>query len=724
MVLQSPPTTFGVPRGVRVLYAAVALLFLAFTVHAVTNVGGNGLDSFFENWVSDAVPIGCATICFVRAWRVRAERTAWAAIGLGIALWAAGDIYYSLFLASRAVVPVPSVADILWLGEYPVSVLGVLLLMRSRHTAEDARAWLDGSISGLAVSAAVAAIVLPSVLSASSDVATAAFLTNVAYPVGDMILLGSIGAALAVRNWRFSRMWTGLALGFGVFALSDVLFLVKSADGTYVAGTVIDAGWLLGGVCLAAAAWQPIDSRAAGRRGGFGLLLPSAFGSMSLFLLIWDHFQRLSTAALVLSAASVVAVLARMTLALAENLRMVARLREEAQALSMKNDELLEIDGLKESLRQAQKMEALGQLAGGVAHDFNNLLTVISGYTALLRSKVRDEDDGSAEKLDAIATAAERANDLTRQLLTFSPGQLVQTSEVDLNASVRETEVLTGSTLGDVRLELRLTDGLPAIHADEGQISQVLLNLLLNARDAMSGAGVIGIATTIAHATDGDFVELTVTDTGSGIDLETQARIFEPFFSTKGKDGTGLGLATAYGIVEASGGSIAVESTLGAGTTFTLQFPVSADASAACVIAPEARAPETLRILLVEDERAVRELLVVQLESLGHSVVDAATPARACELYEPSADDFDVVVTDVVMPGMDGWRLTTLLRALNPDLPVVLMSGYTDGAVDMLEVGGATAFMQKPFDIDELAENIRAVVERRAVRLPALAGSR
>jgi signal transduction histidine kinase/ActR/RegA family two-component response regulator len=723
MALRSPHPTFGVPRGVRVLYAAVVVFFLAFTVHAVTNVGGNGLDPLFEQWISDAVPAGCALICFARARRVRAERTAWASIGLGIALWATGDVYYSLFLASRAVVPIPSVADILWLGEYPVSALGVLLLMRSRHAAEDARAWLDGSIVGLALSAAVAAVVLPSVLTASSDAATAEFLTNIAYPVGDMILLGSIGAALAVRHWRFSRMWTGLALGFGAFALSDGLFLVKTADGTYVAGTVLDAGWLLGGICLAAAAWQPIDSPVTGRRGRFALLLPSAFGSMSLLLLIWDHFERLTTAALLLSSASVAAALARMTLALAENLRMVARLREEAHALSVKNDELLEIDGLKESLRQAQKMEALGQLAGGVAHDFNNLLTVISGYTALLRSKARD-DDGSADKLDAIATAAERANDLTRQLLTFSPGQIVQTSEVDLNKSVRETEGLIGSTLGDIRLELQLADGLPAIRADAGQISQVLLNLVLNARDALSGAGVIGIATKMAHATEGEFVELTVADTGSGIDPETQARIFEPFFSTKGKDGTGLGLATAYGIVEAGGGSIAVDSTLGVGTTFTLRFPAAPDKPAAHVTAPDAGAFETLRILLVEDERAVRELLIVQLESLGHRVVAAATPIRACELYEPCPDDFDVVVTDVVMPEMDGWQLTTRLRAVNPDVPVVLMSGYTDGAVDMLEVGGATAFLQKPFGIDELAENIRAVIARRAVGQPALAGSR
>jgi CheY-like chemotaxis protein len=304
---------------------------------------------------------------------------------------------------------------------------------------------------------------------------------------------------------------------------------------------------------------------------------------------------------------------------------------------------------------------------------------------------------------------------------------MIQTSEVDLNASVRETEGLMDSTLGEIRLELQLADGLPAIRADAGQISQVLLNLVLNARDAMCGAGVIGIATKVAHAPDSNdaFVELTVADSGSGIDADTQARIFEPFFSTKGKDGTGLGLATAYGIVEAAGGSIAVGSILGVGTTFTLQFPAAPDLPAANVAAAgvEPGALGRVRILLVEDERAVRELLIVQLESLGYRVVAAALPTLACELYEPCASDFDVVVTDVVMPGMDGWRLTTRLRATNPDLPVVLMSGYTDGAVDRLEVGGATAFLQKPFGIDELDENIRAVIGRRSVGQPALLAS-
>ena len=440
MVLR-PAHALSVPRGTRFLFAAVVLLLVAFTAHAVTNVGGDTLDPFFQSWVGDAIPVGCGLICLTRAWHVRAERWAWALLGVGIAFWSGGDVYYSLFLAHRVPMPIPSIADGLWLSEYPLSVVAIVLLMRSRQATAGARAWLDGAIAGLAVSAATAALILPSALGASAHASTAEFLTNVAYPVGDMVMLGTIGAALAARHWRANGMWGSLAVGFLVTALSDGLYLIKVADGTYVDGTIIDAGWLLGGLCFAIAAWQPIEQPVVEQRRNSSLLLPSAFGSMALFLLIWDHFERLNTAALLLSAASVVAVLGRMTLALAENLRMVARLREEAQALSMKNEELLEVDGLKESLRQAQKMEALGQLAGGVAHDFNNLLTVIGGYASLLLADVENDADATA-KVDAIATAAERANDLTRQLLTFSPRQVMQTAHLDLNESVLETRAL------------------------------------------------------------------------------------------------------------------------------------------------------------------------------------------------------------------------------------------------------------------------------------------
>ena len=268
-----------------------------------------------------------------------------------------------------------------------------------------------------------------------------------------------------------------------------------------------------------------------------------------------------------------------------------------------------------------------------------------------------------------------------------------------------------------------MADGLPPILADAGKISQVLVNLVLNARDAMPVGGTVAIATASTRIEDErdvrdgqsrEYAVLTVTDTGSGIDSETQARIFEPFFSTKGKDGSGLGLAVVYGIVEGCGGSITVDSVVGAGSTFSVVFPAAPPASS---ISPSDAAghgtPTSQRVLLVEDERAVRELLVEQLQAMGHQVVAAPTPARACEIYEQNPEDFDLVITDVVMPGMDGWALTTRLRAERPSLPVVLISGYTDGAVDPCDLSGATAFLMKPFGMDALAENIQAVVDQQ-----------
>ena len=538
-----------------------------------------------------------------------------------------------------------------------------------------------------------------------------------------MIMLGTIGAALAVRHWRFNRMWGSLALGFIAFVLSDAFYLIKVADGTYVVGTIIDTGWLLGGICFAAAAWQPVEQPTAERRRRTTLLLPAAFGATSLFLLIWDHFAQLTTAALLLSSASVLAVLVRMTLTLAENRRMVTRLREEAQALSMKNEELLEVDALKEALRQSQKMDALGQLAGGVAHDFNNLLTVIYGYATLLQPDV-DGNPEASRKIEAITTATERANDLTRQLLTFSPRQVVQTSHVDLNESVLETKALISSVLGDdIELDLRLADGLPPILADAGKISQVLVNLVLNARDAMPVGGTVAIATASTRIED-DAMSATgraASTRCSPSRIRAAASIprhrpgsSSPSSRRRARTDRGSASPSCTASSEGCGGSITVDSVVGAGSTFSVVFPAAPPASS---ISPSDAAghgtPTSQRVLLVEDERAVRELLVEQLEAMGHHVVAAPTPARACEIYEQSPEDFDLVVTDVVMPGMDGWALTTRLRAERPSLPVVLISGYTDGAVDPRDLSGATAFLMKPFGMDALAENIQAVVDQQ-----------
>jgi signal transduction histidine kinase/ActR/RegA family two-component response regulator len=625
--------------------------------------------------------------------------------------------------------PIPSVADGLWLAMYPLFLAALIALMRSRLRNDGARVWLDGSIAGLALASLSAAFVLPSVLSASAGSTTAALLTNVAYPVGDMVLLGAVMAALAAGQWRLDRMWGSLAIGLVAFTVTDGLFLFQNAKGTYAVGTWVDAGWLLAVVLVAVAAWQPLPQRAAvTMRTRGALLFPSVFGSLALAVLIGDHFERVTPIALVLSSASVAAVVVRMALTSSENLRMLGRLRQEAESLALKNEQLLEVDHLKDELRQAQKMEALGQLAGGVAHDFNNLLTVLAGHAELLRPKVAT-DDSATRQLDAIATATERAADLTRRLLTFSTRQVTQTGTADLNDAVLETREIMASALGkSIRLVTALEIDLQPVRLDPGQLSQVLVNLVLNARDAMPKGGTIEIATSGAHGANidarQDFVLLTVTDTGEGMDEATQARIFEPFFTTKGTDrGTGLGLATVYGIVESTGGFIAVESTLGVGSTFRLSLP-----TAAAVAAPHVHADETerrllpQRVLLVEDEREVRQLVVQQLESQGHAVVAAPTPVRALELFEPG--EFDLMITDVVMPRMNGWELAQHVRTQQGNLPVLLMSGYTDGAVDLRGASASTAFLQKPFTRDALeAKMLQIVSEPDAPKIAASVGA-
>jgi two-component system cell cycle sensor histidine kinase/response regulator CckA len=380
---------------------------------------------------------------------------------------------------------------------------------------------------------------------------------------------------------------------------------------------------------------------------------------------------------------------------------------------------------LEAQLRQSQKMEAVGTLAGGVAHDFNNLLTTILGYSGLVLEQLREEDP-LREEIREIQRAGERAADLTRQLLAFSRKQVLAPVVLGLNAIVVDMEKMLRRLIGeDVDLTAMLAPDLWSVQADPGQIEQVIVNLIVNARDAMKRGGKVTIETRNINLDDsylrshgyvrlGEYVCLSVTDTGTGMDPQTRSRIFEPFFTTKapGK-GTGLGLSTVYGIVKQSGGSIEVYSEPGRGTSFKVYLPraLAAEKPAAPHVRPSPLGGSEI-VLLVEDEEAVRRLARLVLEKSGYAVLEAGSAEDAQSIVASHAGAIDLLLTDSVMPGMSGPDLARTLRSERPELRVLFMSGYTDDAIVRHGLLTASeAFLQKPFTPEGLARKVREVLD-------------
>jgi PAS domain S-box-containing protein len=386
---------------------------------------------------------------------------------------------------------------------------------------------------------------------------------------------------------------------------------------------------------------------------------------------------------------------------------------------------------LQAQLVQAQKMESIGRLAGGVAHDFNNLLTVINGYSRMLLDALPADDPGR-ESLDEILKAGERAAGLTQQLLAFSRKQILQPRVLDFNRVVVELQPMLARLVGeDVELCVTLHPGAATVYADPGQLEQVIMNLAVNARDAMPGGGRLRIETAVEQAGKSDarchpgaragYVMLAVGDNGVGMDEETRRRMFEPFFTTKGSGkGTGLGLSMVQGIVEQSGGYLHVDSEPGRGTTFGIYLPRVADApddaARQAVPVPALNGDET--VLVVEDQAEVRKFAVEALRSYGYNVIQAENEAEALQLCE--RERIDLLLTDVVMPNMSGRELAERAVQQQPGVRVLFMSGYTDDAIEnhgVLRKGAG--FIQKPFSPGQLAGKVRETLAApgRAARI-------
>ena len=390
-------------------------------------------------------------------------------------------------------------------------------------------------------------------------------------------------------------------------------------------------------------------------------------------------------------------------------------------------EDVTERRALEQQLRQSQKMEAVGRLAGGIAHDFNNLLMVISGYSEFLLDRL-GPDPALRGPAQEIAGASQRASSLTRQLLAFSRKQMLAPKILDLNGVVTENLKMLTRVIGeDIDLVMVPASSLGAVRADAGQIDQVIMNLAVNARDAMPSGGKLTIETSNVSLDEdyarfhaplraGEYVMLSISDTGLGMDSETQSHIFEPFFTTKGTKGTGLGLSTVYGIVKQSGGYIWVYSEPGKGSTFKIYLPrVAERVEPAQVVVPEEPAftePGTETILLAEDEANLRYLARQFLEKQGYRVIEAADGAVAMQIAVAHEGVIHLLLTDVIMPGMNGRELAQRISEIRPNTKVLYMSGYTENVIGHNGTLDADVrLLQKPFTLRDLKNTVREVLD-------------
>jgi signal transduction histidine kinase len=615
----------------------------------------------------------------------------------GASVWALGQFVWTYQeLVQDLQSPVFQLADIgFWLS-LPLLIAGVIAWPRVPIEWQFGTVLDFGLITGFALLYGFEFMVEPLVEHGPGGLGLA---YAILYPPGEVILFGCVVAVLLLDHWRERRRLELIALGL-------LLILVADAGYTYLGDAYSTGGWLdplwgLGFAAVALAAAAPASWR--DRPGWVSERALAVAPSAALFLVALFGICVAASGRAPLGAAERIAIF---------TLVLLLALRQGYTQLRLL-DQMEEQRHLEQQLQHAQKLEAVGRLAGGVAHDFNNLLTAIDGYSDLALQQLAPDHPVRGD-IDEVRRAARRASELTRQLLAFSRRQVLAPRVVDLNAVVLDAQRMLCRLLGsDVSLTTALAAARPLVRADPGQLEQVITNLVVNARDAMPDGGTVRIETAVADGT----VRLSVEDDGIGMDERTTERIFDPFFTTKeqGK-GTGLGLAMVHGIVTQSDGSITVESAPGRGARFEIALPATVpdEPEVARCDAVEAEAG-TERVLVVEDEPAVRDLARRILEREGYSVVTAESGEEALRLWD-ELGPVDALLTDLVMPGLNGRELAAVLGSRFPELRVVLMSGYARDAepLDELLAAGA-AFVEKPFTASALAAEVRGVLDATLV---------
>ncbi|MGO9977220.1 MAG: ATP-binding protein [Solirubrobacteraceae bacterium] len=704
--------------ALTVSFAVLFVLLLVTAANALFGIGGSQATEFVSNWVSSVVYIVVAMIVALRAIRGRSRRIPWGLLAVGLALYALGNVLWSFWIGNLANPPIPSICDALWLTLYPLSYLGILGIARADGQRRvPAGVWLDGIIAGGGLAAIGAALVFEPVLASISG-STTAVATELAYPIGDLLLAALVVGVLALRGWRLDRTWGLLGGGFLLLSLADCLYAVQVANGSSDPSRLTNFFYVFAVALLAAAAWQFEPPPPRPRLEAWAVLLvPASSALASLGLLLYDHVHRLDQLAFSLAVLTLLASILRTAFAFAD-LRSLLRERVAAER---------ERRQLQERLQRAQRLESVGALAGGVAHDFNNLLAIILNYVGFVREELPPGSQGRSD-VDEIGRAAERGARLTAQLLAFGQRKVGEMQIVDVREVIAAMHTMLDRPLGK-HIELRVepvTDLWP-VRADPTEIEQIILNLVVNARDALMARGglITGAVQNVELPAEtaaeldvppGRYVRLAVTDDGCGIDPETLEHVLEPYFTTKSPgQGSGLGLATVYGIARQAGGAVAITSKPGSGTTVEVYLPAAATQppTAAPARPPASSRADAGRILLVEAEAVTRDAVRGILEHAGYDVCDAERGDQALELLARDTRGYDLLLTAVIMPGIWGDELASRAQELHPDLLTLYMSGHGERFLRGGRTSTPSPTLTKPFGEDELLLHVARLLRSR-----------